>query len=135
MAGDTPTNQPTVRIHRNLNDRGGEGWVITPKGGKSYRVPSIVLQITGSKISQATLDRIRTPKGQFTSSGAKGIGKRTVGAWLLGQIISESTKKKGKTTIHFNPFHCDDFQLKNGQPVKVGTVAHFKPCGTVEVVA
>ena len=108
--------------------------MITEKG-KTRRVPSIVVKITGSKISQATLARIRTPKGQLTSSGAKGIGKRTVGAWLLGEIIGTTTTKKGKTTIHFNPFFCDEFTTKNGEPVKVGTVAHFKPCGTVEVVA
>lgn len=128
----------SVTIHRNLNDRtpdSSQGWVITPKGEKSYRVASVVLEITGQKISKKTLDRIRTPKGELTESGASGIGKRTVGAWLVGKIISTSTTKKAKTTIHFNPFYCDEFQTKEGETVESGTVAHFKKCGTVEVIA
>lgn len=145
MSADNPTTSPTleqlvnqgVRVHRNLNDRTGrEGWVITVKGGKKHRFPELFLCISGSKISQATLERIRTPKGQKTSSGASGIGKRTVGAWLLGSVhISPEFKKlPQRDTIHFNPFYTDDFVLSNGDPVKAGTVAHFKPCGTVSVV-
>lgn len=129
--------RPTVRVHRNLNDNTGrEGWVVTLKGGKKHRFPELFLCISGSKISQATLDRIRTPKGELTSSGARGIGKRTVGAWLLGSVHIAPTLKKlpQRDTIHFNPFYTDDFVLSNGDPVKAGTVAHFKPCGTVSVV-
>ncbi len=136
----------SVKIHRNLNDRtpdSSEGWVITPKGEKSYRVEEAVLLVHTVKVSSATRDRIRTPRGELTSRGAQGLGRRTVGAWLVGEFVSfgDYTSTLTGSTIHFNPHINDSFMIQiNGNyqrftPSKVGEVLHFKKCGTVEVVA
>jgi len=136
----------SFKIHRNLNDRtpdSSEGWVLTPKGEKSYRVEEVLLLVHTVKISNATLDRIRTPRGQKTKSGASGIGRRTVGAWLVGDLVSstETTSSLTGSTIHFNPHVNDSFMIQiNGKyhkftPSEVGEVLHFKKCGSVEVVA
>lgn len=123
-----------VRIHRNLNDTGGEAWVIT-ENGKTRRVPTLRLVVAGSKISRATLERIRTPKGEKTSSGAAGLGKRTVGAWIVGEVVTTSTgKNHSSVTVHFNPFKNDEFFLSNGGGLVEGMVLDFMPCGSVAVV-
>ena len=129
----------SIRIHRNLNGNASNGWVVTPKGGKSFRVPSIVVMLTGSKISAATLARIRTPKGELTSSGAKGIGKRTVGAWLLGHPLDDlGNLQPNGATVGFNSFHDDEFKVwYDGKfaPIQEGLIVRFTESGTVEVMA
>lgn len=135
----------SVRIHRNLNDHtadSSEGWVITPKGGKSYRVAEAVLLVHTVKVSASTLARIRTPRGSLTASGSKGLGRRTVGAWLVGDLVSftDYDHRPTGSTIHFNPHLDDDFKIQTGgefstfSPGRVGEVLHFKRCGSVEVV-
>ena len=125
----------SVRIHRNLNGNESNGWVIT-ENGKTRRVPTLRLVVAASKISQATLNRIRTPKGEKTPSGAAGLGKRTVGAWIVGEIVGTSTRKNQHSgiTVKFNPFFNDDFHLSNGGGLVEGLVLDFMPCGTVAVV-
>lgn len=126
----------SVRIHRNLNGDTSNGWVIT-ENGKTRRVPTLRLVVVDSKISRATLERIRTPKGEKTSSGAAGLGKRTVGAWIVGEVVTISTPKNPShsgITVRFNPFHNDDFFLSNGGGLRAGMVLDFLACGTVAVV-
>jgi len=124
-------------VHRNLNH--GDPWVLTCKAHGRRRVPSVVLRVESVKVSKATLDRIRTPKGQRTASGAQGLGKRTVGAWLVGDILS-STGDFTPTgaTIHFNPFKDDAFQVCDGDDfadfIPCGQVVRFSEDGTVEVM-
>ena len=131
----------SVRIHRNLNDHTAdksEGWVITPKGGKSYRVGSACLLIDAVKVSASTLARIRTPKGELTASGARGIGRRTVGAWLLGELMNDEFSATG-ATIHFNPHLNDEFMIQQGGEFRTfspgAVLLRFTSAGTVEVVA
>lgn len=129
----------SIRIHRNLNGNASNGWVVTPKGEKSFRVPSITVTLTGSKISTATLARIRTPKGEQTPSGAQGIGKRTVGAWLLGHALDDlGNLQPNGATVGFNPFHDDEFKVwHDGKftPIQSGLIVRFTEAGTVEVMA
>lgn len=130
-----------VRIHRNLNGNSSNGWVITPKGEKSFRVPSVVICVTGQKISTATLARIRTPKGELTPSGAQGLGKRTVGAWVLGHVLNDDelgNLQPNGATVGFNPFHDDEFKVwYDGKfsPLMNGIFLRFTEAGTVEVMA
>lgn len=129
-----------VRVHRNLNDHtpdGSAGWVITPKGGKSYRVASALVSISSVKVSASALDRIRTPRGSLTKSGAKGLGRRTVGAWLVGELVEIPTKRTG-FTVHFNPFQNDTFMIQKAgvfKPLEVSSdlILSFNQDGSVEV--
>jgi len=129
----------SIRVHRNLNGNASNGWVVTPKGGKSFRVPSISVMLTESKISTATLARIRTPKGEKTSSGAAGLGKRTVGAWLVGHVLEDlGNLKPNGATVGFNPFQDDEFKVwYDGKfsPIQSGLIVRFTEAGTVEVMA
>jgi|9_EtaG_2_1085328.scaffolds.fasta_scaffold56829_2 hypothetical protein len=129
-----------VRIHRNLNGNASNGWVITPKGGKPYRVSEAKMLIFSTKISAPTLERIRTKKGDLTSRGSQGLGKRTVGAWLVGEVLEPVPNsphiwgRENGDTIHFNPFKDDEFQIQhkgNFYPYTGGGILHFKPCGGV----
>jgi hypothetical protein len=134
----------TVRIHRNLNDRStdqSEGWVIT-ENGKTRRVKSLVLRLDSIKVSMATIHRIRTPRGEKTPSGAAGLGKRTVGAWLVGSICTYSMGDNLTPTgarVAFNPKFNDTFQVKRGAaegPLEpLGQFLRFHASGLVEVVA
>tara|TARA_R110001632_G_scaffold171571_2_gene290754 strand:- start:1732 stop:2139 length:408 start_codon:yes stop_codon:yes gene_type:complete len=133
-----------VRIHRNLNDRTAdqsEGWVIT-ENGKTRRVRDLVLRLDSVKVSAPTLERIRTPKNEKTSSGASGLGRRTVGAWLVGSICTFSMGDNLTPTgarIAFNPKFNDTFQVKRGAaegPLECrGQFLRFHASGLVEVVA
>lgn len=128
-----------VRIHRNLNDRTSDrsaGWVIT-ENGKTRRVADLVASIITVKVSEATLQRIRTPKGEKTPRGAQGLGKRTVGAWLVGSLLEDYKGTPTGSTIHFNPFIDDDFKIQTGGEFSTftgGAVLHFKRCGGVDVI-
>jgi len=128
----------SITIHRNLNDRGGEAWVLTCKAEGRRRVPSAFMLVQSVKVSASTLARIRTAKGERTPSGAQGLGKRTVGAWLVGSHFSTNKTKATGSTIHFNPFKDDTFMIQEGgkfSPLMIDepVLLHFKPCGTVEV--
>lgn len=130
-----------VRVHRNLNDSTGlQGWVISEKGFKSRRVESLTLRLVSSTISKSTLNRIRTPKGELTSSGARGLGKRTVGAWLVGEIVPAPAPAGAVNgRVAFHPLYCDDFQhiTSEGkiQALDSGLMLHFTASGLVEVIA
>ena len=134
----------SIKVHRNLNDRtadNSQGWVITEKG-KTRRVKSLVLCVQSVKVSAATLERIRTPKNEKTSSGASGIGRRTVGAWLTGYELPSTVGVATGETIHFNPIKNDTFMIqKNGtfKPLvldsRVAFNVLFSACGSVAVVA
>ena len=128
----------SVRIHRNLNH--GEPWVLTCKAEGRRRVASAVLRVDSVKVSAATLARIRTPKGERTPSGAQGIGKRTVGAWLVGDLLTTSEATPTGATVHFNPFKDDTFKIQRGGEfsplvVREPLTLRFNADGTVEVVA
>lgn len=129
----------SVTIHRNLNR--GHPWVLTCKAEGRRRVPEVLAVIHRAKISMATLHRIRTPKGDRTPSGAQGLGKRTVGAWLVGDLVTATTATPTGATIHFNPFHDDWFRLRRDgradarfDPDPSGVVIHFRRDGSVEVL-
>tara|TARA_R100000951_G_scaffold116313_1_gene127572 strand:+ start:606 stop:896 length:291 start_codon:yes stop_codon:yes gene_type:complete len=90
------------------------------------------------KVSASTLARIRTAKGDKTPSGAQGLGKRTVGAWLMGEHHSTNQTKATGATIHFNPFKDDEFMIQEGgkfSPLMIDSpvLVHFMPCGSVVV--
>lgn len=131
----------SVRIHRNLNDHTPDqsgGWVIT-ENGKRRRVASVLAIITSTKVSASTLARIRTPRGEKTASGAQGIGRRTVGAWLIGELLaSDINATPTGATIHFNPFIDDTFTAKVGDDCRpfeaVGQIVRFNQDGSVEVL-
>tara|TARA_Y100000114_G_C11753070_1_gene325434 strand:+ start:553 stop:951 length:399 start_codon:yes stop_codon:yes gene_type:complete len=128
----------SITIHRNLNDKGGEAWVLTCKEQGRRRVPSAFMMIERVKVSASTLARIRTAKGDKTPSGAKGLGKRTVGAWLVGSHFSTNQTKETGSTIHFNPFKDDTFMIQTGgvfSPLVIDEpiLVHFKPCGNVAI--
>ena len=134
----------SIKVHRNLNDRTAdksEGWVIT-ENGKTRRVESLVLCVQSVKVSAATLERIRTPKNAKTSSGASGLGRRTVGAWLTGYELPSTVGVATGETIHFNPHINDTFMIqRNGaySPLILNSTlvlnVHFSACGSVAVVA
>jgi len=130
-----------VRVHRNLNDSTGlQGWVISEKGVKSRRVESLTLKVEASAVSKSTLNRIRTPKGELTSSGARGLGKRTVGAWLVGEIVpAVATAAPINGRVAFHPLYCNDFQhiTCSGAvlALKPGLILRFTASGLVEVIA
>jgi len=131
----------SVRIHRNLNH--GPAWVVSPpNGGKALRrVDALTLTVEAVKVSLPTLQRMRTPRGELTPSGAQGLGRRTVGAWLIGEPVEGRFKATG-STVHFNPFKGDSFTLNTGDgehvPLQVcegeTLTLRFNPCGRVEVV-
>jgi hypothetical protein len=134
----------SIKVHRNLNDRTADksqGWVIT-ENGKTRRVESLVLCVQSVKVSARTLERIRTPKNAKTSSGASGLGRRTVGAWLTGYELPSTVGVATGETIHFNPHINDTFMIqRNGtfKPLILNSTlvlnVHFSACGSVAVVA
>ena len=125
----------SVRIHRNLNH--GPAWVVSPSNGGN----GLTLTVEAVKVSLPTLQRMRTPRGELTPSGAQGLGRRTVGAWLIGEPVEGRFKATG-STVHFNPFKGDSFTLNTGDgehvPLQVcegeTLTLRFNPCGRVEVV-
>lgn len=125
------------RVHRNLNDHtpdGSAGWVVDGE-----RVAEVVLRVSAVKVSAATLARIRTPRGERTPSGAQGLGRRTVGAWLVGEIVASiGDFTPTGATIHFNPFKDDAFQVRVGDDfadfIPCGQVVRFNRGGSVEVM-
>lgn len=138
-----------VRVARDLNRAGL--WTIYRKsrtGWKpSEKVRSLTLARVTWSVSAAGIERIRTPKGERTSSGAAGLGKRTVCAYAVGELGECPTTAPAPTfdihTVHFNPFKHEAFMLgwdgvataADLEPAPAGLTLRFIEAGRVEVVA
>lgn len=89
-----------VRVHRNLNS--GPNWVVTRRGKVVERINKLSLLVNRIVVSDRTIVRCRTPKGELSKLGTIGIGRRTVCCWFEGELL-ESKEKVDGLEISFNP--------------------------------
>ena len=132
-----------IRVARDLNRAGL--WTIYRKSRQGWKpsekVEGLKLEAVRWKVSRAGIERIRTPKDERTSSGARGLGRRTVCAFAVGKlaaITDGSELSQSRPTIRFNPFKHEGFMLqKDGEqvPAPEGLTLVFLTDGRVEVVA
>lgn len=124
-----------VRIARDLN-RSGLWSVYAREGGRwrcVVKTESLTLSNVTWNVSASGIERIRTPKGQKTKSGAQGLGKRALIAYACGTLDRLDAKPSGGPRITFNPFKNDGFMLDGKPaPAKVARLV-FTAGGVVEV--
>lgn len=125
-----------VRVARDLNASGR--WTIyAHRDGRwkpTAKVDSLRLEDVSFKISASGVERIRTPKGSHTSTGARGLGKRTVCAFAVGTLAQIGATPTGGDRLTFNPFKDDSFKIEGQEaPAQVDGLA-FTEGGLVEVI-
>ena len=89
-----------VRVHRNLNK--GPNWVLTMNGKVQGKYDYLIMRVDRIIVSDRTIVRCRTPKGEVSELGTMGLGRRTVCCWFEGELI-DSYWGFGRLEISFNP--------------------------------
>ena len=126
-----------VRVARDLNASGR--WTVYARVGGRWKpvLKTDALRIEGVTwaVSSAAVERIRTPKDGFTSTGARGLGKRTVCAFACGTLAALTATPNGGDRVTFNPHRDDCFKVAGADAPDALPALVFTPGGVVEVGA